>query len=351
MTNAGAGRTAGTADEIQLVIASTIALPDAGRTNWWAQTRPQGVSTAAREVVDLAAEVSGLRTWYIGRFAGSAVLPIAVSQGAAGVQTGRPINWSESICRRMVTRLGPCLAEDIDLVPNYARAPGAIKVQARSYAGVPLLSSSDRLLGLMAGWDTVEPAGFPPHLENTLWTLARLFTPLLEEAISRDAERRAADQAAARARTAEILTRLPGRRGWGQVLDAEELRAAEHGHPLGILVIDAGNLRSTTEVQAACKHVEDALPSHVVARLSPRQIGVLVIGEDVYHLEGLVKTALEPLRRSGFNATAGSAARIETPRLRDMWMLAEERLTAVRRAEAAATAAAAAVPSGPGAGR
>lgn len=306
------------------------AAPPVDRSSWlWEPGGPLGLPAAAREVVQLLADLTGMRTWYVGRFIGEAALPLAVTRECSWLRVGEPLPWHETICRRMVTHLGPVVASDLSAVPNYSHAPLARRHGIRSYAGVPLLATRDRLLGVLAGWDDRPVGEFPPLTTRALWLFARLLTPLLESALEKDMAQFRADREDVRRRMAETLTRVPGRRGWGLVLDGEEGRGRRHGRSSAIIVVDLGFVRSARLIQRGTQIAADAAPDAVVARLSGRHVGILVDG--AAGIKPTARAVIEELRAAGYAARAGWACRSETLSLRATWMLAESRLNQLRK--------------------
>ncbi|GGL07020.1 GAF domain-containing protein [Mangrovihabitans endophyticus] len=312
--------------------------PTGGRQpgSWWVSAG-SGSSEAARDAVDLASRFTGLPVWHVSRFLGAAAQPIAVTREQPWLQTGVPIPWNDTICRRMVSRLGPTLVPDIAAVPNYAQAPIALRHGIRAYAGVPVLAAGDRLLGVLAGCDH-EPRGPLPELtEQMLWTVARLLGPLLEAVGERDLAALAADRREAQRRAGETLTRLPGRRGWGLLLDGEERRGRMNGNASSIAVVDLGFIHSAVEIQRAVRLVDEALTDVVTARLSTRQVGLLLDGLVATRVDAVAATALTRLAAAGYRATAAWASRTEATSLRGTWALAEKRLFDARRRTRATT--------------
>jgi hypothetical protein len=298
---------------------------DGGAVGWWLRAPAPALPDLGRDVADLLAGQTGMRTWYLGRHVGDAVLAVAVSTAATGIAVGEPLAWSQTVCRRMVSRLGPTVAPDLSQVANYARAPLADRLGMACYAGVPVLTSDGDLLGVLAGWDD-EPRRPPPGTAELLWTFAKLLAPAWGVADAAAAADRARDARTASGHAAERLTGLPGRRGWGALLDSCDRSARRTGHAAGVLVADLGPVRSTRHLQRGVRAARDALPGVSVARLGPRRVGAVVVGDRTGALPDLAGRVTADLSSRGFTPRTAWATRADAGDLRGVWLVAEARL-------------------------
>ncbi|PRY13338.1 hypothetical protein [Kineococcus rhizosphaerae] len=286
---------------------------------------------SARQVVDALAVTSGLETWYVGRLDGAAVLPLAVSDEATGVLVGRRTPWSDTVCRRVVNGLGPAVAPDITLVPNYVRAPAATALRMTAYAGTALRDDDGRLLGTLAGWSSRPDVVVVPGLQALLEAFAGLLTQALAAEVAADDAQREADRLSVRRDAADKVTALSSRVGWGALLQQEDRRTAERGLPVALLVVDVGRVRSSTRLQKATEVVVRALPEATVSRLTARQFGAIVTDAEPDEVEATVREVTATLRAAGFEATGAWATSGEAHDLSQVWTLAEQRLYRARR--------------------
>ncbi|WP_432544459.1 nucleotidyl cyclase domain-containing protein [Kineococcus sp. SYSU DK002] len=304
----------------------TVARPPAARG-----AADTSLRRSARQVVEALAASSGLDTWYLGRLDGAAMLPLAVSDEATGVLVGRRIPWSDTVCRRMVNGLGPAVAPDITLVPNYVRAPSAIALRMTAYAGTALRDDSGRLLGAMAGWSS-RPGTVPtPGLEALMDAFAALLTQTLAAEVAADDAQREAERLSVRRDASDKVTALSSRVGWGSLLQQEDRRTAERGLPVALLVVDIGRVRSSTRLQKATETVVRALPEATVSRLTARQFGVILPDVEPDEVDATAREVATSLRAAGFDATTAWAASGEAADLSTVWTLAEQRLYRARR--------------------
>jgi len=286
---------------------------------------------SAREVVDALAGVSGLESWYLGRVDAETLLPLAVSDGANGVQVGRRVRWSGTPCRRMVNGLGPNVVPVMSAVPNYARAPYAIALGMTAYAGTALRDGGGRLLGAVAGWSVRPDPVLTPGLQAVLEAFSGLLSQALAAEVRADEAQREGELRAVRRDAADRVTALSSRVGWGALLQQEERRSAERGVPVALLVVDLGLVRSSTRLQRATELVVQALPEAVVSRLTARQLGAIVTDADPHVVEETAREVGLGLRAAGYTATCAWALSGEAADLGAVWTLAEQRLYRARR--------------------
>lgn len=310
----------------QTVVLRTTARPPAAQN-----ATDTSLRRSARQVVEALALSSGLDTWYLGRLDGEAMLPLAVSDEATGVLVGRRIPWSDTVCRRMVNGLGPAVAPDITLVPNYVRAPSAIGLRMTAYAGTALRDESGRLLGAMAGWSS-RPGTVPaPGLEQLMRAFAELLAQALAAEVAADDAQREAERLAVRRDATDKVTALSSRVGWGALLQQEDRRSAERGLPVALLVVDLGLVRSSARLQRATETVVRAVPGATVARLTARQFGVILTDAEPEEIAVTAREVTSALRTAGFAATGAWAVSGEADDLSGVWTLAEQRLYRSRR--------------------
>ncbi|WP_369069212.1 GAF domain-containing protein [Kineococcus terrestris] len=320
---------------VELAARSALPSTDAAPRRPAAVPATAGTSTSlrrsAREVVAALPRVSGLDSWYLGRVDGETLLPLAVSDEAQGVRVGQRLQWSAAVCRRMVNGLGPAVAPDVAAVPNYARAPYAISLGMTAYAGVPVRAGDGALLGVLAGWNVRPTAALADGLEPLAHAFAGLLSQSLEAEVRADAALREQEAERLRRENADRVTALSSRAGWGALLRQEDLRSAERGLPVVVLLVDLGRVRSSARLQRGTDLVVRALPRAVVARLTARQFGAVLPGADAAEAADRAAALSTVLRATGYAATTAWATSAEAEDLRAVWHVAEERLYRARR--------------------
>ena len=117
--------------------------------------------------------------------------------------------------------------------------------------------------------------------------MARLLMTIIKNELKANEEFRRAERASAEAMT-DGLTGLYNRRGWDQLVAAEDKRCQRYGHPASVLSIDLDNLKSINDNQG---HAEgDCLlrsaaevlktvtrDADIVARLGGDEFSVLAV--------------------------------------------------------------------------
>ncbi len=320
-------------------LASRAAVPAPGTSVLRTRPRPRATGTAtgtslrrsARQVVEALAGSTGLDTWYLGRLDGPAVLPLAVSGEATGVHVGHRVPWSDTVCRRMVNGLGPAVAPDITLVPNYVRAPAAIALRMTAYAGTALRDDHGRLLGTMAGWSSRPDVAVGPAVESLMGAFAELLAQALAAEVAADDTQRETERRSVRVDAADRVTELSSRVGWGALLQQEDRRSVERAVPVALLVVDLGRVRSSRRLQKATETVVRALPDATVSRLTARQFGAILPDAESEEVDAVGRVVAAHLRAAGFDATTAWAASGEARDLSAVWTLAEQRLYRARR--------------------
>ncbi|WP_167760936.1 ATP-binding protein [Geodermatophilus sp. DF01_2] len=164
-----------------------------------------------------AAVVSFLKTavpmgsWSVTRVGDGRQVHLTVEDDAYGLTAGDGVDWSDTLCRHMVSGAAPQIAPEAMAVPEYATAGAARRVPIGAYVGVPIRAGDGSLFGTLCGLDPTVQS--PALLEQApvFRMLADLLGRVLEaEELRRDAEERAAElrrQTSALARS-ETLHRL-----------------------------------------------------------------------------------------------------------------------------------------------
>ncbi len=136
------------------------------------------------------------------------------------------------------------------------------------YVTAPLRRPDGSLLGSLCGWSASpavapDPAGTLRRLEAAADHLSARFAAALEAA----ADDRRADRERA-LRSADPVTALPDRRGWGQLLQDEEERALQLAAPVSVVLVDVGTVRTARGLRRAGDVLREAAGDVAVARVS-----------------------------------------------------------------------------------
>ncbi|HEV7802455.1 MAG TPA: diguanylate cyclase, partial [Burkholderiales bacterium] len=197
---------------------------------------------AAADMLSMLRAHLGFRLWIIGRVKGGDWLVSIVEGQAYGIRAGHSFRWSDTFCARMVAGLAPRFAADAQSIPQYAGAPLATEFRIGSYLGFPLSGPDGRLLGTLCAFDPAPHEPIAMSDQNMVETCARILARILH------ADVRAAKQTRRLERTEAVafcdaLTGLYNRRGWDQLIKAEESRCRRHGRSACVMSIDLDDLK------------------------------------------------------------------------------------------------------------
>jgi diguanylate cyclase len=208
----------------------------------------QDFGRAARAVLAFLHQRFGFDLWMVTRTEGDDWIILQAEDHGYGVKEGAVFRWADSLCSQMVLGRGPRVAPSSAEAPAYAAAPFGKQLAVGAYVGVPLVRDDGSLFGtLCAIHPTPQPAALTSELP-LIELLARLLCSLL------DAELKAAEQArhAERAHADALIDPLTGvynRRGWDQLLAAEESRCRRYGHSACVLSIDLDGLKRVNDTE------------------------------------------------------------------------------------------------------
>ena len=306
---------------------------------------PSLFDTAAAELLVMLREQLGFATWVVGRIRGADWTADCVEGTTLPLRQGDAFSWTESLCSRMAAGLGPRYAPDLREIPQYASAPFAAAFGIRAYAGVPLLSADGRLLGSVCAFDTAPQPAFSPARLQMIETCARLLGHAMhaDQCTARLSRRLERAESIA---FCDSLTQLYNRRGWDQLLQAEESRCRRHGRTACVVSIDLDDLKAINDAQGhekgdellqrAAKALRATLRTQdVAARVGGDEFAVLAVeceGDAVIALHERLTAGLDA---EGISASIGVAMRSATQDLAHTWRQADEAMYVAKRARKA----------------
>jgi len=276
-------------------------------------------ATAAQEVLRLLHNRLGFDLWMVTRTEKDDWIVLNAEDHGYGVTDGTVFRWADSFCFHMVTGEGPRIAPRSDSVPAYAAAPIGRQVKIGAYVGVPLNRADGSLFGTLCA---IHPAPQPAAIqaEQPLVELLSglLSTILITELRAADEQRRA-ERAQAEA-LADSLTGLYNRRGWDQLLAAEEERCRRYGHPACVLSIDLDGLKTVNDslghaagddlLRRCAEILRSAIRQQdVAARLGGDEFAILCVECDLPGVRGLIERIRTAFAASGIGASLGVASR------------------------------------------
>jgi diguanylate cyclase (GGDEF)-like protein len=272
---------------------------------------------AATDVLKHLHDRLGFNLWMVTRAAGNDWIVLEAVDHGYGVKQGDVFKWAHSFCSRMVEGKGPRIAPCSADVPAYANAPIGRQVPIGAYVGVPLSCDDNQLFGTMCA---IHPEPRPAWITDELRTVelyARLLSSLLQAELKTAEEARGAERARAEAMT-DQLTGLYNRRGWQELIKAEESRCRRYGHPACLVSIDIDYLKIANDTQghaagdsllcrAAHAIREPVRVSDLAARLGGDEFAVLAVECDEQNAQFLMHRLRQAFLAHNVHASLGLA--------------------------------------------
>ncbi len=274
---------------------------------------------ACTEVMEYLKSKLGFKLWMVTRTESEDWIVLnAIDQGYK-VAAGDVFRWSDSFCFQMVQGLGPRIAPSSDDVPAYAAALIGQQVPIGAYVGVPLTQPDGELFGTLCA---IDPRPMPVEIVDDLpliELMARLLTTILRTELKANVEYRRAERANAEAMT-DGLTGLYNRRGWDQLLAAEDHRCQRYGHPASILSIDLDDLKQINDERGhsegdrlLCSAAEVlktvTRDADVVARLGGDEFSILAVECDAEGAQELTNRLNAAFQQADVSASIGMSMR------------------------------------------
>ncbi|WP_374536153.1 sensor domain-containing diguanylate cyclase [Chitinimonas taiwanensis] len=302
---------------------------------------------ASAAVLSFLRERFGFDLWMVTRTEGDDWIVLQREDHGYGIAPGTVLRWADSFCSQMVQGRGPLIAPDSNRVMAYAEAPIARQVHIGAYAGYPLRRADGSLFGTLCG---IHPAPQPDALiqeEPLFILLGSLLSSLLDAELRAHEEGRRADRARAESMT-DFMTELYNRRGWEQLLAAEEDRCRRYGHPAVALVVDLDGLKRVNDQHghaagdALIRRTAEALrrairAGDVLARLGGDEFGILGIECSRSEGEALLARVRQILHELALPASVGLAPREPAQGLLAAWKSADQAMYADKRARQSAS--------------
>lgn len=274
---------------------------------------------ASEEVLQHLHDQYGFGLWMVTRTQGRDWVVLTAEDHGYEVQAGDVFRWADSFCSRMVRGEGPRIAPNSVEVPAYAEAPIGRQVPIGAYVGIPLKKSDGELFGTLCAIDP-EPKSekIIDELKN-IELMARLLEVILECECKANEEFRRAERAEAQAMK-DHMTSLFNRRGWDQLLAAEEQRCKAFAHPATILSIDLDELKLVNDTQghesgdSLIKQTAQVLEDNVrnrdiVARVGGDEFLILAVECKAHGSSTMAERVAGKLASDGIQASIGFAQR------------------------------------------
>lgn len=279
----------------------------------------QGFEEAAENILLHLHERLGFDLWMISRTEGEDWIILSALDHGYNVKNGDVFRWTDSLCSRMATGLGPHIAPRTADVPAYTEAPFAKQISVASYIGVPLRHANGDLYGTLCA---IDPDPKPVSIGDEL-PLIQLLAQMLSAMIGISKKEQEAARALERVQEeseTDHLTDLYNRRGWDKSVDIEEQRCRRYGNPAGVIIIDLDDLKAVNDLEGhaagdqlisdAAKALKNAVrPSDVVARIGGDEFAVLAIESSLKNTKAIVERIREGFNAADINASLGWSSR------------------------------------------
>lgn len=296
--------------------------------------------SAARATLAYLRRHSQFDLWMVTRRSGDDWIILQVDEEGYGVTEGSVFCWADTYCAQMVAGRGPQVAADASKVAAFAGAPISDQLQIGAYIGVPLHHDDGSLFGTLCAINA-EPVG--PEIEEQLelvQLMAQLLSSLLNHELKVMAQKRLTERFQ-RDANSDSLTGLRNRRGWEEILTAEESRSRRHGNSACVIAIDLDELKSLNDrdghaagdelLRRTAQALGNALRQQdVAARVGGDEFGVLGVECDSAGAAGLFERIQEVLLRNDIKASVGLALRDPRLGLLAAWNEADRAMYAVK---------------------
>jgi diguanylate cyclase (GGDEF)-like protein len=304
------------------------------------------VPAAARSAfADLAAR-TGLGQWWLVRRRGDEQVVLADLAGAGARSATVP--WRSGVPAAALERGAPPVAARVADVPAYAAACAASGLDAASLVVVPVRGAEGQAVGALCGASALPHPDLAAHLPGVR-AAAALLGLLLEQALLLDDVVRRAEHAEAAAQT-DPLTGLGNRRAWDAAISAEEDRAARHGTPTAVVVLDLDGLKQLNDTAGhdagdeVLRQAGAALRAQVrgqdaVVRLGGDEFGLLLPDTERDVAVAVAARVRAALAEVGVGASCGVGTRTGQDGLLGAWRAADEAMYADKRARRGRSAA------------
>jgi len=245
------------------------------------------------------------------------VLSAVERQSPPAIKAGDVLEWSHSICSRMVRGEGPCIAPSVSEIAVFADAPLRKRLDINAYIGIPLQAAGGEFLGTLCAIDDIEH----PEIDDRELPLLQLLGGLLVGYISKEIDGNELERRNERFRfeaMTDVLTHLPNRRAWEEKADKEQGRARKLGDSTFVSIVDLNELE---EINNRCGHAEgDELlrKTALILRYAIRNSDFLArVGGDEFAVLGVQCDSIDPeevsarlrdsLAQAGISAAVGTA--------------------------------------------
>lgn len=275
--------------------------------------------TASRKTLAFLHQRLGFDLWMVTRTEGDDWIILQTEDHGYNVKEGSVFRWADSFCSQMILGNGPNVAPDCNTIPSYASAAIGRDLKIGAYIGLPLSRQDGSVFGTLCA---IHPAAVAESMKNEL-PLIQLLSELLSTVLNAELigaeQARRADRLANEALT-DSLTSLYNRRGWDQLVGAEENRCKRLGSPACVISIDLDGLKQTNDdhghaagdelIRRAGETIRSVIREQdVAARLGGDEFAILGVECDREKSKALTDRLIGAFERARVGASVGFAIR------------------------------------------
>lgn len=325
------------------VLDTRTAAPPPGPAAVW----PRGALPGADAALALLGSLGGVDAWTVTRLTEDTWTGLALQRTDRAVapgstwgttragqySAGTPVARDRSLCHHLLVGPRPVTVPDLSVspVPDLRRIAEGWGL--RGYLGIALLAPDGSPLGSLAGFSAqpLDPTG--RNWSDLLAVQATALQASLSADIAGLARQRA-DSFERSLASHDDVTKLPDRRGWAMLLATEERLATPVGDPVGLALVDLGVVRTVRSLRRAVGVAREAAGAVQLARVGPRQLGILAGGHQTSQVARTANLVQARLEGAGFRTATAHTMRAGLEPLSTTWARAENALVVARRDQA-----------------
>lgn len=285
----------------------------------------------------------GFDLWLLARRVGDEWVILKSKDISYGIDDAATLRWIAGYCARLVVGKSPNITSRASEIQTFAKPPSGKPIPIGAYVGVPLKHGNGELFGALCA---INPRPMPEIVSSELPLvdlLGRMMATQLETELRAEEEKRRAETAELDAMI-DTLTGLYNRRGWDQLLAAEDDRCRRYGHPACVCVVDLDDLKVINDSQGHAAGDEllrrtaevlvSAVRDHdIVARVGGDEFALLGIECDDNRAEAFVWRIQNALKQADIRASVGLALRAPDHDLASAWDQADADMYTIKHAQ------------------
>ena len=317
------------------------ALPVAGSV--WSRGTLPGASAA----LALLGSLGGVDAWSVNRITEDTWVGLAVQPTAQGAdprsawslsragqyEAGTPVSRERSLCHHLLAGPQPVAMPDLSRSPAPDLRQLAGGWGLHGYLGINLMAPDGTQLGSLTGFSATPLDTAARNWPDLLAVQATALQASLSADIAALDDARA-DSFERSMESHDDVTRLPNRRGWASLLATEETLATPVGDPVGLALVDLGVIRTVRGLRKAVGVVREAAGEVQIARVGPRQLGILAGGRQTSQVARVATLVQARLEGAGYRTATAHTMRAGLEPLATTWARAEHALVQARREQA-----------------